>query len=277
MTNLAYTNITDDEFNDIFSKLSLEKDDDKNKIIKLFYDNVKGKKFNKKENKHCGSEGHWLEKQFGVKPNSKKDADIYGYELKKGSKKITFGDWSANEYIFKPSKIINKVNEDIPCITKNEFLEIFGTPNDNGRYSWSGSCVPKYGKYNVYGQALVVDKDNNIYAIYRWSMDKHNKNKPEWCQTYPYIILAFWSNIKMEKHVNNKFNSNGFIICEKDKKNIYNKMYFGKKISFDYWMDNLKKGIIIFDSGMYQGNSRLYSQWRSCDSFWKNLIIEEYE
>ena len=34
---------------------------------------------------------------------------------------------------------------------------------------------------------------------------------------------------------------------------------------------------IIFDSGMYQGNSRNYSQFRSsANNFWNILITEEY-
>ena len=58
--------------------------------------------------------------------------------------------------------------------------------------------------------------------------------------------------------------------------NIYTKIVFGKTIDFDTWIQNVKKGNIFFDSGMYQGNKRPYSQWRSNNSFWDELIIDVY-
>ena len=38
----------------------------------------------------------------------------------------------------------------------------------------------------------------------------------------------------------------------------------------------LNKGDIFFDSGMYQGNNRNYSQWRSANWFWEELVYERY-
>jgi hypothetical protein len=39
----------------------------------------------------------------------------------------------------------------------------------------------------------------------------------------------------------------------------------------------IKNKLIIFDSGMYSGNNRNYSQFRSINNnFWKTLITEEY-
>jgi hypothetical protein len=45
---------------------------DKDKIIKLFYKNVKGKTPNLTGYvlTHDGKEGHWLEKQMGIKLNA---------------------------------------------------------------------------------------------------------------------------------------------------------------------------------------------------------------
>lgn len=97
-------------------------------IIKLFYSNVKGAIFEKKT-KHDGEEGHFLESLFNIKRNSSPFPDIYGYELKKSSlNKITFGDWSADYYIFK---------NDSRIPTKRIFLEIFGCKSSKkeGRYS----------------------------------------------------------------------------------------------------------------------------------------------
>ena len=41
-------------------------------------------------------------------------------------------------------------------------------------------------------------------------------------------------------------------------------------------MNYVEKGDIFFDSGMYQGNNRNYSQWRSVNSFWEELVQERY-
>ena len=66
--------------------------EEKQVIIDLFMNNVKDKEIVFTGEKHCGSEGHWLEKQMGLNPNCKNEPDILGYEMKKNSPKITFGD-----------------------------------------------------------------------------------------------------------------------------------------------------------------------------------------
>ena len=60
-------------------------------IIEIFNQNVKGVDIilDDKNSKHCGKEGHWLETQMGIKHNSKNEPDLYGYEMKKSSSKIT--------------------------------------------------------------------------------------------------------------------------------------------------------------------------------------------
>ena len=40
-----------------------DKKENKQKIIDLFIKNIKGKEI-RTDKKHCGSQGHWLEKQF---------------------------------------------------------------------------------------------------------------------------------------------------------------------------------------------------------------------
>jgi len=68
---------------------------EKQKIIELFYANVKGKKSNtsKSNQRHDGKKGHWLEQQMGIVANANNSPDIYGYEMKNqtSSGKITFG------------------------------------------------------------------------------------------------------------------------------------------------------------------------------------------
>jgi hypothetical protein len=117
----------------------------KQKIIEIFKNNIKGKEiFLEKYN----NEGYWLENNFGIKHNSKNEPDIFGYELKKFSKKITLGDFSASEYIFSTKKCeINTMNnwkENIN-FSRSEFIKTFGNqnPKKNNRYSWSWSGYQK--------------------------------------------------------------------------------------------------------------------------------------
>ncbi len=79
----------------------------KNKIIEKFNKKVKGKKSDTSSanKKHSGKEGHWLEKQMGVKHNADTLPDIDGFEMKNSTtSKTTFGDWSADYYICKDSR-----------------------------------------------------------------------------------------------------------------------------------------------------------------------------
>ena len=48
-------------------------------------------------------------------------------------------------------------------------------------------------------------------------------------------------------------------------------------MNYDEWLGLVQKGIVFFDSGMYEGNVRPYSQWRANNDFWESLIVEIYE
>jgi hypothetical protein len=78
----------------------------------------------------------------------------------------------------------------------------------------------------------------------------------------------------MKNHIENKFNKNGFFILKK-LENKYEKICFGKSFNFEYFIESLKNKKIIFDSGMYSGNTRNYSHFRGTN-FWNELITEEY-
>lgn len=261
-------------------------DKDKLDIIELFRKNIKEKKIELENynNKHDGKEGHLLEKQMNIIHNSKNEPDINGYEMKKDSKKITFGDFSASEYLFsKDKKYINEKNEwdnNLVNITKDQFIKFFGTqkPLKHNRYSWSGNCIPTYNNWNTCGQKLTITNENDICIFYSYSKDKRDDIKikfPNYLKKEN-ILIVIWKNNKMRDHINNKFNNKGFFIIKK-KLDIYNKICFGKPFNYDTFIDGIKKLIIIFDSGMYVGNNRNYSQFRSSNSkFWDNLIIEEY-
>lgn len=256
-------------------------DIDKDHIINLFFNNVKDKDIILNNNiKHDGMEGHWLENQMNIKPNSKNEPDINGYEMKKNSKKITIGDYSATEYLFSQNKnIINKHNgwtNDIK-ISRNDFIKFFGNPNPkkNNRYSWSGKCVPKYNEYNDNGQILKINNINDIMIEYCYSKDiRTTKNTLPIYLQKDNILIAIWSNDKMKQNIENKFNKKGFFICKKNGEK-YDKICFGKPFNFEHFINCIKNKKIIFDSGMYIGNTRNYSHFRGTN-FWYDLITEEY-
>lgn len=111
----------------------------KKQILEIFKNNVLGKKPNTLEfhQNHDGKGGHWLEEQMGVKRNGKNAPDLLGFEMKnQTTSKTSFGDWSADYYIFKDK-------ENYPNLNRNEFFKIYGKPNEkkNGRLSWSGEPV----------------------------------------------------------------------------------------------------------------------------------------
>lgn len=59
--------------------------------------------------------------------------------------------------------------------------------------------------------------------------------------------------------------------------NVYNKVAFGHPFNYESFLEGIKNHQIIFDSGMYQGNDRNYSQFGSYDNkFWDKLIYEKY-
>ena len=160
-----------------------EIDFDKQQIITLFNNKVKGVKIciECQNINHCGKEGHWLETQMGIKHNPKNEPDINGYEMKKNSIKTTLGDFSASEYAFsKKNKrnVINHLNKwtDEIKLNRSDFIKIFGNPNPNknNRYSWSGSCVPIYNKWNNNGQILTINENNDIIIYYSFSHDKRS-------------------------------------------------------------------------------------------------------
>jgi len=246
----------------------------KREIIRRFFVNVKGKKSDttKFNIKHCGKEGHWLETQMGIKHNASNTPDLFGYEMKNATRsKTTFGDWSANYYIFK---------DNIYGINRDMFMKLFGKSNQQkqGRFSWSGEPCPKINVYNSYGQTLIVDANNNIIVLYDFQKDKR-KNKdiliPKHLQKSS-LILAKWKASSIKLKVERKFNNKGWFQCIKNKNGVYTKIVFGHPLNFEHWIKGVRDGLIFLDSGMYQGNSRNYSQWRAVNSYWDRLRTNQF-
>ncbi len=258
----------------------------KQKIIELFKSRVKGRKpdLSQYTIKHDGKAGHWLEKQMGLKQNASNTPDIYGYEMKNqtSSGKITFGDWSADEYIFKhgqPNKIHN-TNRDYN-ISRDDFLRIFGRPNPkmSNRLSWSGSPCPSYiNERNSYGQILEIDENQDIIISYSYSKDNREYKR----QIVPIemqkegLILARWYRDSIKKKLEDKFNQQGWFTCKKNREGIYESIHFGKPMNFESWIGLFKNREILFDSGMHYGNKRNYSQWRAMQGVWDKLIVDSH-
>jgi len=248
--------------------------EDRQIIIDRYMKKVHGKKSDtaKYNKRHDGKEGHWLEKQMGIDPNGINDADIMGYEMKNDTtSKTTFGDWSADYYIFKDGNF---------DISKDDFLKIFGHPNPKkvGRYSWSGAPIPKIGMVNSYGQELVIDKDKNIVAMYSYSKDKRENKMslvPSKCRVEN-LAIARWDADSLKAKLERKFNKRGWFKCLKNNDGEYCSIVFGNPINYDTWIKHVSKGDIFFDSGMYSGNPRLYSQWRANNSLWDQMVVERF-
>lgn len=246
-------------------------------IIERFLKEIKGKKPDivKYNSKHDGKTGHWLEHAMGLKANSSNTPDILGFEMKNATtSKTSFGDWSADFRIFS--------KKSGGMMTQDEFLRIFGQPNTDhaGRFAWSGRICPnKVGVTTFGGQKLIVNSDLSISAIYDYSKDTRTDKQ----LTVPIelqrdgLILAKWSSDLMRKRVESKFNQNGWFKCEVNKKTgAYESIVFGDPITFENWIAYLKAGMVIFDSGMHQGNKRPYANWRSSNNFWTSLVTSRY-
>lgn len=81
----------------------------------------------------------------------------------------------------------------------------------------------------------------------------------------------------LKAKLEDKFNDAGWFTCKKGPDGTYQKICFGEPMTYDNWLNLVARGIVFFDSGMYQGNKRPYSQWRASNSFWDSLITECYE
>lgn len=246
----------------------------KQKIINLFIKKVKGKKPDTSASniRHDGKGGHWLETQMGIIHNANNAPDLHGFEMKNftGSK-TTFGDWSANYYIFKDPSY---------SLTRDKFLSIFGGPNilKKNRFSWSGRSCPKINNYNIFGQKLEIDNEGNIFAVYSYENDSRvgkSITVPEIFRKEK-IIIAKWDAERLKKKVEDKFNKFGWFKCEMGQDGSYSEIVFGDPINFKKWIEGVKKGDIFFDSGMYQGNARNYSQWRADNKYWESLVTDRY-
>ena len=243
-----------------------------NSLMQIFTDKIKGKQLPPMT--HDGAIGHWLEAQFGVSANNDDAADWFGYELKSGKSKTTFGDWSADWYLWKiPNSGIS---------SRDQFLQTFGTPSRPdrpGRYSWSGKVFPKINMYNEYGQIMRVEENLDITIYYSYSRDgRFNKHEiiPQKLRNEK-LELAKWYRSTLEPRVIRKFGQKGWVKFVQNR-GVIESMLIGPPMNYIQWIEYVKTGEIYLDSGMYydphKPNIRPYSNWRANNNFWNLLAIE---
>jgi hypothetical protein len=260
-------------------------------IKEVFDEKVRGRAPMVSHGGHEGAEGHWLQVQFGLTADSKNAPDFHGFELRDDTtSKTTFGDWPADQYIFFSHKKCLasrlKAAECRKCsrsqLTRDQFFEIFGSPTSakGGRLSWSGRVFPKVGNVNEFGQEMSVLVDGTVEIHYRYSVDG-NPNKrvrvPKPLQEDD-VLLARWTSENLAKRLENKFNKLGWFKCIQESKGHgrYIGIQFGRPITFPLWIQLVRDGVVYLDSGMYQGNSRPYSNWRADNRLWTSLCDEFY-
>ncbi|MDR9403777.1 MAG: LlaMI family restriction endonuclease [Halothece sp. Uz-M2-17] len=259
-------------------------DNDKEKIIQLFNQNVRGLKATTTNinQKHDGAKGHRLETQMGISHNNNNKADLLGYEMKTGtsSGKISFGDWAADYYIFDNEDFFDVSETRI--VRRDQFIKVFGKFNQTkNRYSWSGEVCPTYyNRRTNSGQMINISPTNDVLIEYNHSEDFRNDNEiPSYFQK-DNLILAKWDAKSLKKKVEKKFNQKGWFKCFINEEGQYTSIGFENPITFEIWIKLLKEGKIFFDSGMYadpnKPNQRFYSQWRAITKVWDDLIKETY-
>ncbi len=248
-------------------EIEIEIDFYKQQIIKLFNDNVKNIVIclQGQNIKHCGKEGHWLEKKMGIKHNSKNEPDINGYEMKTGDKVTTFID-KAPDTMYLNGVEMPKRNKK----AKQEYWKKYACPKKTDEPTIGGWST---SKFNEAGQKLIVDESNNIVVLYDYEQDTRENKEHLELNVVPHIILK-WNVKSLSDAINNKFNKKGFFKCIKEN-NTFTKICFGKPITFDVWINELKKGIIYHD-GYSKLNGRGRHMFRASNTFWNELITEVY-
>ena len=240
-------------------------------LIEIFQKNILGKRV--PLDGHDGFIGHWIERQFGVSANGECDADWNGFELKTGKAKTSFGDWSADHYLWKEDTSFSGTNRE----KRDSFLGSFGAAvraDRPGRFSWSGKAFPKVGQRTLGGQIMSVNDNMDIEINYDFSLDRrHNRGilVPRPLQRDG-VVLARWTNNSSPKSLKNrvekKFGQRGWVKLVQNRSRIFVEMQIGPPITFSDWIADVKAGAIFLDSGMYQGNSRPYQNWRADNKYW---------
>lgn len=135
---------------------------------------------------------------------------------------------------------------------------------------------------------MIIDSNQDIVAIYDYNYDTRDDKAtiiPSEFQKEVIEIARWFGRISpsrartdkcLREKLEDKFNQNGWFTCKREW-GVYQKICFGNPINFDTWIKWVETGEVYFDSGMYEGNKRPYSQWRMNNASWDRLIEECYE
>jgi hypothetical protein len=248
-------------------QIESEVDSGKLDIITVFNTHVKGVEIclEGQNINHSGKEGHWLEKKMGIKHNAKNEPDINGYEMKTGDKATTFIDKAPN-YMYLDGDHMPKRDKSL----KTRYWDKYASKKETDIPTIGGWSVDKFNKS---GQKMVVDEYNNVTVLYDYEHDTRENKELLEINTIPHIIMR-WDANALSSAIENKFNKKGFFKCMKEN-NRFSKICFGKKITFDTWINELKKGVIYHD-GYSKVGGRGRHMFRASNKFWNNLITEEY-
>ena len=256
--------------------MSQPRDEIKQEILQTFKKKVKGKVpdlsgYNKN---HDGAEGDWLTVAMGLTVNGKNEPDFKGFEMKKDSKKTTFGDWQPDYSLYKkPGRGLDAE------LSRTDFLKIFGHKSKDqsgrklGRYSWSGSVFPTVKGINTFGQVMKIDSKGHVKALYSFSKDSRSNKKrivPFEFQTEN-VVLAEWTAENLKNRLEKKFNNLGWFKCLTDSEGRYESVQFGKPINFEVFIKMARTGDVFCDCGMYSTNPRPYMTWRAAKNIWDSL------
>lgn len=260
----------------------------KREIIRMFRERVRGRRYTDcVSSAHCGAEGHWLERQFGIRPNSRVDADYKGFELKADSPKVSVGDWTADEYLYNRSAPhLQRINGNKHIyMDKNEFIRTFGYKNDSrdGRFGWAGRASPRYNVWNACGQCLVVcPESHNLYVVYSYRRDCRVTRDavPDQFKT-GYVAIVMWSAHALRAKIDLKWNQNGFFQVRKDgtrRNAAYHELIFSRPFDYEYFVEGIRQRQVVFESGMVENNNR----FRNCSKFrvvnaWRGPFLSSLE
>ena len=267
----------------------------RDRIIERFMQNVYGREpdIESGNSQHNGVAGHWLEDQMGIQHDADNAPDLWGYECKNATgSKTTFGDWNASYFIWRDEQrfpnLADLTGENLRIrqrANKDEvFLRAFGEIRDNGRYSWSGSPSPSRttNGFNGYGQAMSVN-NNSISIIYSYSHDPRPRKAVLVPETFQIdnLLLLKWNEETITERVENKFGREGWFKCLVDEQDNYNAIMFGGPFHIDRFLQSVRNGNVIFDTGMKErrddGTDRYRMQWRASNVFWEELSDERFD
>jgi hypothetical protein len=252
----------------VLLQATTEIEGDKQHILTLFNNHVRdveicveGQNIN-----HCGKEGHWLETKMGIKHNAKNEPDINGYEMKTGDKVTTFIDKAPDTIYLNGDKLTIRNKK-----LKEEYWKKYASIKESDKATIGGWRIDQF---NYSGQKLCVDEKNNIFVVYDYSQDKRENKECLLDLNKETHIIMQWNADTLKSAIENKFNQKGFFKCVKEN-NKFVKICFGRSITFDFWIDQVKKGIIYHD-GYSKVNGRGRHVFRAANKFWNELITEEY-